>query len=152
MVKKILTEGYLYTTCDNTLFSKEEIDFFTMLVDTRTILKEKCADIDNEIAFTVHKIIFIRAAEEVLCRQHAHLPLETDLKKIPKRRVYDFFNLINMGSVPIEAEWFSALSYKQKQDLLNELLKRLTEDILHRSTKLNLCENTKVLCYYSSQQ
>ena len=161
MVKKTLTEDYLYATCDNTSFSKEEIDFFTMLVDTRTVLKEDCADVDdqinkminvNEMAFTVYKIIFIRAAEEILYRQHADLPLEKDLKKIPKRRVYDFFNLMNMGLLEIEAEWFSTLNNKQKQDLLNELLKRLTEDILHRSTKLNLCENTKLLCYYSSQQ
>jgi predicted O-methyltransferase YrrM len=48
-MKKTLTEDYLYRICDNTLFSKEEIDFFTMLVDTRTILKEECIDIDDEI-------------------------------------------------------------------------------------------------------
>jgi hypothetical protein len=261
-MKNGLIESYLYSICDSVSFSKNEIDFFTKLIDERVILKEVYANIDDEIEkivsefykridsgdleknledltlytyindlkiviypepknqhtipdgydpitneiflfisswndltskemeislehelqhyfdlkdlppderkkhlfskfdnehdyytdeieFNAHKRAFIKGAEEVLYRQHASLPFEKDLKKIPKRRVYDFFNLMNQGILPLEAKWFSTLTDEQKQRLLDELLKKLTEDILYKNTKLNLVENVKILNHHS---
>lgn len=152
----ITNEIFLFITSWNDLTSKEMEISLEHELQPEERKKHLVSKFDNEhdyytdeIEFNAHKRAFIKGVEEVLYRQHTSLPFEKDLKKIPKRRVYDFFNLMNQGILPLEAKWFSTLTNEQKQSLLDELLKKLTEDILYKNTKLNLVENVKILNHYS---
>lgn len=94
----------------------------------------------DQYEYNAFKHAFINVAEYLLTQNINSSVIEKNNKKIPKKLVYELFNFINEGKLPIYQTWFTTLSDIQKKELLNDMLKRFTES-LKDGNKLNLREN-----------
>lgn len=104
---------------------------------------------ENPSEFEAHKRAFIMAAEQLLYKNIDYSNIETDLKKLPKKNIYEFFKIMETGKLPLYAKWFNTLTEEQKQDLLNEMLHRFAESI-ENGGKLMLKESFVLYNYYKN--
>ena len=105
---------------------------------------------ENPSEFEAHKRAFIMAAEQLLYKNIDFSNIETDLKKLPKKNIYEFFKIMETGKLPLYAKWFNTLTKEQKQDLLNEMLYKFAESI-ENGGKLALKESHILYKYYKNK-
>lgn len=67
----------------------------------------------DDLEFRAHKRAFISAAKSILFQNDSNA--ETDIKKLPKKNIYELFNYIEKGKLPLYAEWFLSLTDEQKK-------------------------------------
>ena len=102
---------------------------------------------ENPSEFEAHKRAFIMAAEQLLYKNINYSNTETNLKKLPKKNIYEFFKIMETGKLPLYAKWFNTLTIEQKQNLLNDMLHKFAESI-ENGGKLMLKESKILYNYY----